>query len=458
MDAALLLQMLVAAIGAILLYTFIGFIPGTDETSVLVPVTLALVLAGVAPTVVLTFFIAAIVTLNLTNAIPTALVGLPGGVMSTPMMDHALLLKRRGRAAETIRKMAAGSAVGTIIAIPVSLAIATAIMPLADQLRAYGSLLFVIGAVVLALLGRNRLLPLIAIIPMALLFQGLLALYRQQGVLPEGKSVSVSFFLGITIGPLLVSLLDLLNRRHRDALPRRAPARIDLSRHDLRGGSLAPSRILTRDELARTSLWSLVTTPLFFLSPVALTFLLGETAAGPARRSAGEQGEIIRANRAVSAMNGIAHASYLSGTIIPLLAIGLPLSPVAIGPAQALFNAPPVFTTDPMVNIHTLLGTGEFIAAVVVGALLALVLTYVIAVRYSYAITDFVMRRIPHEAVLGLFIAFVLLLAYLDAGVANIAGVLLVGVACGTLNRIGVSYGVQFMTLYASPWIVQNLL
>ena len=143
MEISLLMQLPIAAIAAILLYTFIGFIPGTDETSVLVPVTLALVLAGVSPIVVLTFFIAAIVTLNLTNAIPTALVGLPGGVLSTPMMEHSLYLKEKGRAAETIKKMAAGSGIGTLVSIPVSLAIATAITPYAETLREYGSLLFV---------------------------------------------------------------------------------------------------------------------------------------------------------------------------------------------------------------------------------------------------------------------------------------------------------------------------
>ncbi|KAB1644395.1 MULTISPECIES: tripartite tricarboxylate transporter permease [unclassified Pseudoclavibacter] len=450
MDVSIIIQMLIAAIGAIMFYSFIGFIPGTDETSVLVPVTLALVLAGVAPIVVLTFFIAAIVTLNLTNAIPTALVGLPGGVMSTPMMEHSLYLKSKGRAAETIKKMAAGSAVGTIIAIPVSLAIATAITPYAETLRQYGSLLFVFGAVLLALLGSNRLLSLISIIPMALLFQGLLSLYRTQEVIPKDGNISVSFFLGITIGPLLVSILGLLNKRSRDSLPRYAPTTVEISRRDLSGQSLAPGRILTRDEMGRTGLASLITTPLFFLSPVGLTFLIGEA-------SAGRSGDRLKhANRAVSSMNGVAHAAYLSGVIIPLLAVGIPLSPVAIGPAQALFNAPPVFSLDH--NLHQLLSTGQFITAVVVGALLALVLTYVIAVRYSYQITYFVMRYIPHEAVLGLFIGFILLLAYLDAGVANIFGVLLVGVACGTLNKLGVSYGVQFMTLYAAPWIVQNLL
>ena len=36
-------------------------------------------------------------------------------------------------------------------------------------------------------------------------------------------------------------------------------------------------------------------------------------------------------------------------------------------------------------------------------------------------------------------------------------GVLLVGVVCGALNRLGVSYGVQFMTLYAAPGIITAL-
>lgn len=453
MDPALMVQMLVAAVAAVLLYTFIGFIPGTDETSVLVPVSLALALAGVDPMVLLTFFIAAIVTLNLANAIPTALVGLPGGVLSAPMMEHSLHLKQEGRAAETIRKMAAGSAVGTVIAIPVSFAIASAIAPFADTLREHGTMLFVGGAVVLSLLGKNRLLNLLAIIPMSLLFQGLLSLYRDQGVIPADGNISVSFFLGITIGPLLVSVLGMLNGRMRDAMPRYRAMKITLSTRGTASGpdsSLNPTKILTRDETVRTGFWSLVTTPLFFLSPVGLTFLLGELAAG----RSGDR--TTRANRAMAGMSGIAHASYLSGTIIPLLAIGIPLSPVAIGPAQALFNAPPAFDLDH--NLHHTLSTASFIVAVVVGAVLALVLTYVIAVRYSYRITYLVMRYIAHEAVLGLFIGFILLLAYLDAGVANIFGVLLVGVACGTLNKLGVGYGVQFMTLYASPWIVQNLL
>ena len=43
----------------------------------------------------------------------------------------------------------------------------------------------------------------------------------------------------------------------------------------------------------------------------------------------------------------------------------------------------------------------------------------------------------------------------LAAGAVVLA--LLVGVVCGSLNRLGVAYGVQFMSLYAAPGIVKAL-
>ncbi|MEV7974286.1 tripartite tricarboxylate transporter permease [Cellulomonas sp. NPDC089187] len=450
MELTALAPMVLAALAAVVLYTLIGFVPGTDETSVLLPVTLTLVLAGVDPQVVLAFFIAAVVTLNLTNSIPTALVGLPGGVLSAPMIDHALTLKREGLAAQTIRKMAAGSVIGTLVSVPLALLIAGALAPFAEDLRQHGSLLFVIGAVVLALIGKNRFVSLLSIVPLILLFQGVQALYRQVGVIEPDATITVSFFLSITAGPLLVSLFEVLNPTLRAAMPRFGRTPVRISREELKGQSLSPRKLLTRAELGTSAAVSAVSTPLFFLSPVALTLLLGE-AAGARAKDPGQ-----RSSRAITAMAALAHSTYLAGLIIPLLAIGLPLSPVAVGPANALFNAPPVFTPDH--NIHHILSTPQFIVAVVVGGAIALVLSYVLAVRYSFRLTAIVTRRVPHEAVLALFLVFVLLLAYLDAGWINVFAVLLVGLTCGTLNRMGVSYGVQFMSLYAGPWLITQLM
>ncbi|MNP12763.1 hypothetical protein D3C76_1050140 [compost metagenome] len=164
---------------------------------------------------------------------------------------------------------------------------------------------------------------------------------------------------------------------------------------------------------------------------------------------------VEKASTAITTMSALAHSTYLSGIIIPLIALGIPLSPTAIGPGGALFNAPPIFTIDH--NLHHILSRGEFMWAIAVGAIISSVISYVIIIRYASRISQFVLTRIPHEAVLGLFISFILLLAYMDAGLINIFGVLLIGITCGTLNKMGVNYGIQFMTLYAAPWIIEKL-
>lgn len=450
MDGALLLQMLLAVFGAIVLYTFIGFVPGTDETSVLMPVTLAVVLAGVQPIVVLTFFIAAITTLNLMNAIPTALVGLPGGVMSTPMIEHALFLKEKGMAATSIKKMATGSVIGTLVAIPVSLLLANVLAPFSNSVKDYAPLLFVFGAIFLSFIGKNKLLALISIIPLALLFQGLRSLYWEIGAVPPEKNVTISFFLGITIGPLIVSLLGLLNKQQREKLPRYETNEIILNKIDEKEALLHPLKTITKKEAGASAIVSLLSNFLFFLSPVGLTILFGEAVANK------EKDPVKKASMAITSMSALSHATYLSGVIIPLVALGIPLSPVAVGPANALFNAPPVFTLDH--NLHHLLSRGEFIFAILFAAVIASIVTYFIAMKYARQMTAFVLKKIPHEAILGLFIGFILLLAYMDAGFINIFGVLLVGIICGTLNKMGVNYGVQFMILYAAPWLATHLI
>jgi putative tricarboxylic transport membrane protein len=447
MDSMLILQMILMALSAVALYTMIGFIPGTDETSVLMPISLAIILAGTPPILVLTFFIAAIITLNLTNAIPTALVGLPGGVLSSPMIEHAIHLKNKGLSAKTIKKMAAGSLIGVIISVPTALVIANILAPFAEDIQRYASLLFVIGAVFLSLIGKNKILALLSIVPLALLFMSLRHLYWGTGVVPPTKTITTSFFLGITIGPLLVSLLSLLNKKSREALVTSMPKSIRIPTNQERG--LNPFKIINKRERWASAIPAFISNFLFVLSPVGLTILLGETAANR------EEEPTKKATLAITSMSALAQSTYLSGIIIPLIALGIPLSPTAIGPGSALFNADPVFSIDR--NIHHLLNRTEFVFAILIGAIIACGITYVITNRYASKIASFVLYHIPHEAILGLFIALILLLSYMDAGLINVFGVLLIGVVCGTLNKMGVNYGVQFMTLYAAPWLIEQL-
>lgn len=446
MDTGLLLQVVLASLGATFLYTVIGFIPGTDETAVLMPITLAVVLSGVHPIVVLTFFISAIISLNLMNAMPTLVVGLPGGVLSTPMIEHAMTMKKAVLTHENIRKAAVGALLGVVTAVPTSLLIANLIAPHAEIIKQYANLLFVIGAIFLSLMGKAKLLSLAMIIPLAMLFQSLRTIYWDLGIIPQDKTVTTSFFLGITVGPLLVNLLSFLTKSTREQAETTHLKETLIPTVDHTQQTYNPFKIVKKEESISAVLASFFSTFLFVLSPVGITILLGEIVGK--RKS----DPLEKASASIITMSALAQSTYLSGIIICVVALGIPLSPAAIGPGGALFTAPPIFSMEN--NIHHVLSQGEFTFAILLGAILSISLVYYLSLRYATQITTFVLTKIPHEAVLGLFIGLVLLLAYMDAGLLNIFGVMLIGFLCGNLNRLGMNYGIQFMTLYAAPYIL----
>ncbi|MFM1580754.1 tripartite tricarboxylate transporter permease [Helcococcus bovis] len=443
----IILQIILAIFAAIIIYTLIGFIPGTDETSVLLPITLVLVLTGIDPRVILSFFVASITTLSVTNAIPTALVGLPGGVMATPMMEHSLYLKDKGLSAVVIKKMATGSLIGVVVALPVTLILANLIAPYGEFLKQYASILFVFGAIFLSLLSKAKILSLLSIIPLSMLFMALRHLYWGIGLVPQNKTVTVSFFLGITIGPLIISLVELLNKEKREKLKTDSYKEIVIPKGETK--QLNPFKIVDKYEMVKAGISAFIANFLFVLSPVGLTILFGEMM-GKNKKS-----KTHEAYTTITVMSSMIQATYISGLLIPLIALGIPLSPVSIGPGIALFNAEPVFTLNK--NIHHVLPFSQMLLPILLGVGIALTVSYVLANKYASVISTFVLKKIPHEAILGLFIAFIVLLSYMDAGIVNIFGVLLIGVVSGYLNRQGVNYGVQFMALYAAPWLIANI-
>lgn len=442
----IIIQMILAAIAGAGLYTIIGIAPGTDETAVLAPVTIALALLGLSPYVILAFFIAAIIAKKLTDSIPVAIAGIPGGVMAAPMVEHAMVLKKHGMPDVSIRKMSSGSVIGTLVSIPASLLVANLILPFADTISGYAGVIFFLGAVFLALMSKNKILSLVIIVPFALLIQGLRHLYWGLEIVPSDVTVFVSFFLGITIGPIVFSLYELLNKETRSKLPPLGKKEIQVRYTKKVKGLPNPFKILSKKESSTAAFGSLLGTVTFFLTPVGMTVFLGEFLTRHIKDP------VQRASRAISTMDGLTNASYISGTLIPLIAIGLPLSPMAIGPAAGLFNAPPVFT--PEHNIHHLLSMGEIMTATIIGAAIALIITFYITIKYATQICSFVFKYIPHEALIGLFAGLVVMLAFMDAGWINIFGVILVALVSGLLYRNGVNYGVMFMVLYAAPWLL----
>lgn len=444
-----IIQMILAATMAAILYTIVGATPGADETATIAPITLILVLTGMEPVVVLAFFISAMVASKLIDAVPISVAGIPAGVMSTPMVEHAQILKKEGLTDASIRKIASGAIIGNLVSIPVSLFLASVLVPFANIIKAYGDIVFFIGAIVLALMSKYRWISLITILPFALLIQGLRYLYWEIGAVAKGTNIFTSFFLAITIGPAILSLFELLNREKRNAMITQDKKVIHLRKEEAIKVLPNPFRILSRKEIGYSALASFIGCLMFILSPVGLTIFFGELLASRTKDP------IKKASLAISCMGALAQSTYMAGTLIPLIALGIPLSPVAIGPANPLFQAEPVFTLE--YNMHHVLGMGDFIWATLLGAGIASAFTYYIAVKYSRRICLFVFQRIPHEAILGLFLSLVLLLAYMDGGFMNIAGVLLIGIVSGVLHRLGVNYGVLFMILYAAPWLIGAL-
>lgn len=449
MDIIVILQMILASCIAAFLYTIIGAIPGADETATIAPITLVLVLVGIEPAVVLAFFMSAIVACKLIDSVPVSIAGIPAGVMSTPMVEHAMVLKKHGLTDTSIRKIASGAIIGTVVSIPLSLFLANALLPLANGIKEYGNLVFFIGAVLLALMSKHKWISLFAIIPFGLLIQGLRYLYWEIGVVPKGTNVSTSFFLAITIGPVLLTLFELLNKDKRNGMERFDEKEIILKKDVSSITFPNPLKILDKKEIGFSAIASVIGSIAFILSPVGLTIFFGELLASRTKDS------VKKASLAVTCMEALAQSTYMAGTLIPLIALGIPLSPVAIGPANPLFVAEPVFTLEH--NMHHILSMKDFVWATIIGAGIAAVFTYFIAVRYARNICAFVFKKIPHEALLGLFISLVLFLAFMDGGITNIAGVLLIGIVSGLLYRLGVNYGVLFMILYSAPWIVQIL-
>ncbi|EEF24641.1 conserved hypothetical protein [Ricinus communis] len=131
-DAALLNQILVATgmglVGAVV-FAAIGLVSGTDETTTLAPLTLLVVLLGVPPAGVFTFFLAAAVAKHMTHAVPTALLGIPGDTMATPLLQDANMLRNLGVPHIALRKMVSGAIIAAFVAVPLAVLFAVLLAP-----------------------------------------------------------------------------------------------------------------------------------------------------------------------------------------------------------------------------------------------------------------------------------------------------------------------------------------
>src|SRR5699024_6861060 len=224
-----LLEPVLWAIGmallAAVLFTGIGLISGTDETAIVAPLALLVILIGVPPAGVIAFFLAAIISKHISHAVPTTLLGIPGDTTAVPMLREAQLLRSLGIPHIALQKAISGGVVSVIIAIPLPIIFALVLTPFAEASGAAAPWSFAAAAGLVACAAKGELAADAALIPCVLLIVVLLAFIMEQ----KEATFTTSFFLGIATGPLIVDLFSALSPVGRRAMAQEGKREFNLA-------------------------------------------------------------------------------------------------------------------------------------------------------------------------------------------------------------------------------------
>jgi len=450
MDPQLIEQIGVAAgmglIGAIV-FAAIGLVSGTDETTTLAPLTLLVVLLGVPPAGVFTFFLAGAVAKHMTHAVPTALLGIPGDTLATPLLQDADLLRKLGVPHIALRKMVSGAIVAAVL-------FAVMLAPFGSTITKTAPWIFLAAAVLIAYFSKGRWGAIALLVPFVVVILALQALTAKYDT-----KLSISYFLGIAIGPLVADLFTVMAPAGRKSMLRDKVRQFNLA-PDVKGWSgyfPNPLKVLDRTQTRWTLTTAAISSATFVFSPVAMTVVLGELVGSRIKHA------YHRLTTVLSARNGVTEATYIAEALIPLIAFGLPLSPVAAGPAAPLFNAPPRFTVDAATgqthNLHNLLSHWEFLGYGMLSVLLAAVVSYPFAMNYARRAAMFVSRKVSHEAIIATFVGLIIVISVWEGGLLGLLVILTMGLMGGLLSRtFGFNTGVQFMGYYTAVLSVPALL
>ena len=104
-----------------------------------------------------------------------------------------------------------------------------------------------------------------------------------------------------------------------------------------------------------------------------------------------------RLTSVIAARNGTTESTYIAEALIPLIAFGLPLSPVAAGPAAPCSTHRRVFTTDDgtgqIRNLSTALTNWEFLLYGLGAVVIAAIIAYPFAMNFAHRAATLVVRQ-----------------------------------------------------------------
>lgn len=453
-----LLNEIVIAIGmgiaGACIFSLLGLVSGTDETATMAPLTLLVILLGVPPSGVITFFLAAAVSKHMTHAVPTTLLGIPGDTMAIALMHEANMLRRLGVPHVALRKAVSAAFIAALLAVPISVAAASLLSNASDFLKEIIPYLFPLIAIVIAYLSKGRWASVIGLAPLAAVIYALNSLANVH----LDKSLAISFFVGIAIGPMIIDLMSLGSPQARPSLARDGRRSVWLAPETKteRRAFTNPFKVLDKRQRRWVVAATTGTSLTFVVSPLAMAVLVGEIVSARVKHA------YSRLTTTLAVRNGVTDSTYIAETLIPLVAVGLPLSPIAASAAAPLFTAPPVYTIDPsgeVNNLHSMLSPIEFIVYGILAVVIAGLIAYPLAVRYAHSAASWVTRNLSHEAVVGGFAGLALVVSLYEGGPLGALVLVTVGLVAGLMNRsFGMHAGVQCMAYYIAVLSVPVLL
>jgi putative tricarboxylic transport membrane protein len=450
---SILVVLLFCLAGAVA-FTIIGLISGTDETASIAPFTLLVVLLGAPPAAVFGFFMAAVIAKHISHAVPTALLGIPGDTMAFPLMRDANLMRYLGVPHIALRKMVSAAVISVIIAIPVSMLFAVLLSSVGEAISAAAPWIFLVATLLIAYFSPGRWASVLLVAPFVFFMFSMQALTADFGI-----KLVVCFFIGIAAGPLVSDLFRALSPPTRASMLRPGYRRVAMAPDTKDWGGFFPNpfKVLDNSQVKRTAAFAGITSTTFVFSPIALTVIIGEYVAARTKHA------YHRLTSVLSTRNGVTESTYIAEIMIPIVAFGIPLSPIAVGVGAPLFNAPPRFTVGdenvPMNNLHTLMTSWEFLLVASLAAVVAILIAYPFAMNAAHRAASAVMRNVSHEAIIATFIGLIVVIGLWEGGLIGILVILTTAIVAGFLSRTtGFGVGPQFMSYYVSVLTVPPLL
>lgn len=243
-----------------------------------------------------------------------------GDTMAIPLLQQATVLRNLGVPHIALRKMVSGAIVAAFVAVPLAVLFAVLLAPFGAMITMAAPWIF-IAAAAIAYFSAGRWASVAALLPFVLVIVALQGLTAKSGV-----KLSISYFLGIAIGPQVADLFSVLSPADRTRTSRDRVRTFALAPYVKAWGGYFPNPLKVLDGPQTT--WTLaaaaVSSATFVFSPVATTVLLGEIVGSRVKHAYQRLTTVLTARSAAASVSRrLSHEAIIATFVGLILVIGV---------------------------------------------------------------------------------------------------------------------------------------